>query len=275
MAEDTGTLVAETSTETEAAPLEETAADESAVEETVAEETETPAGVSEEDIAERIKAAVAEREAEWEEQRKGESYRREQTQAEQELNAATFGKVDNLIAWVAKQIDDGKTVAEIQQIRNPMVVQNIVNPLAAAVFSQQWEAQRTHFDDYVSKAFPDWKPSQESAKKLQQAVVSRDPAKLIRAHWDYMADAIKSVEVPKGVEAALKAEKEKARPAKAVAKEQQADEMRSAPRPSTGTGGGAGLAIGSFNAAAAAYNKGQITGKQYAEYAKQYGVPID
>lgn len=238
MAEDTGTLVAETSTETEAAPVElETVADESTVEETETEAAETPAGVSEDEVQERIKAAVAEQQAEWEAQRAQESYKREQTQAEQELQTAVFGRVDNLIDWVFKQFDDGKSLADVKQVRNPLVLRNIVEPLAAAVFSNQWEAQRTHFDAYVKKGFPDWKPSQDVAKKLERAVASRDPAQLIQAHWDYMADAIRSSEVPKGVEAALKAEKEKARPAKAVAKEQQADEMRATPRPSAGGGG--------------------------------------
>lgn len=278
MAEDTSSAVLEPSPEAEAAPVDEleTVANATEGDEPNAETQETVAEtVPLTEVEERVKAAIAEREAEWEAQQHRDNYKREQTAAEHELQNATFAKVDGLVGWIAKQLDDGKTVAEIQQIRNPLVLKNIAEPLAAAVFSQQWEAQRTHFDDYVKKAYPDWKPSQAAAKQLEQAVVSRDPARLVRAHWDYLADAIKSVEVPKGVDAALKAEKDKAKPAKAVLKEQEADERRAAtPRPTTGGGGAAGAVVTSMNDADRAYNRGEISGEQYAKYAQQYGVRL-
>jgi len=239
MVEDTSTAVLEPSTEIESAPETEPVDDISTVEELgdSEQETETLTREQAEQLAvERAEAAIAERETEWKSERERETYKREQQTAEVELNSAVFGKVDGLIGWVAKQIEDGRSVAEVRQARNPLVVQNIIEPLVAAVFSNQWQAQRSNFDAYVKSIAPDWKPSVELSKKLEQAVVSRDANQLQAAHWEYLADAVRSVEIPKGMEAALKAEKEKSKPAKAVAKEQRDDELRDRPRPSAGGG---------------------------------------
>ena len=190
---------------------------------------------------ERAASAVAEKEQEWKAQVSAETYKRELQASDRELGNDVFMRVDNLLGWAAKKfLDEGKTLAEVQQERAPEVIAKIVNPLVAAAFSNQWKAQGVHFDDYVQKVAPDWKPSVALAKSMENALASRDPNLLIKARWDYMADAIRSAEVPKGVAEALKAEKEKAKPGKAVAKEQQADAVRGSQRLPT-TGGGSAI----------------------------------
>ena len=238
--------------DTETAVLELPSVDESALEtETVDEsinegepnsedqETETLTREEAEKLAEdRATAAIAEKEAEWTAQRESETYKREIAASDQELQRALGSKVDGLIKWVGDQVENGRSVSEVLQARNPLVVQNIVEPLMAAAFSNQWEAQRTHFDAHVKGIAPEWKPSVELAKRMEQAVASRDPSRLIKAHYEYMADAIRSTEVPKGVAEALKAEKEKQKPGKAVAAEQKADAVRGSQKlPTSGTGG--------------------------------------
>ena len=193
---------------------------------------------------ERAASAVAEKEQEWKAQVSAETYKREVQVANRELGSAVFARVDNLLGWAAKKfVEEGKSLAEVQQERAPEVIERIVNPLLAAAFSQQWQEQGNHFDSYVQKVAPDWKPSVTLAKSMENALASRDPNLLIKARWDYMADAIRSAEVPKGVAEALKAEKEKAKPGKAVAKMQGTDAVIAAQRLPT-TGGGSAAPIG-------------------------------
>lgn len=232
------------------AVLEPTSVEEAAPEELEDESTNDELGDTEEpetltreqaiELAEeRAKAAVAEKEQEWKAQVSSETYKREVQAANRELGNDVFARVDNLLGWAAKKfLEDGKSLAEVQQERSPEVIQKIVNPLMAAAFSNQWEAQRTHFDAYVEKVAPEWKPSVQLAKRMEYALTQRNPGLLIEAHWEYMADAIRSTEVPKGVAEALKAEKEKQKPGKAVAAEQKADAVRGSQKlPTSGSGG--------------------------------------
>ena len=246
MALETDTLVLEPSTTEELAPEGETADESVNVDELTDEDQETETLTREQANAlaeERATAAIAEKEAEWTAQREAETYKREIAASDQELQRALGNKVDGLIKWVGDQVENGKSVSEVLQARNPLVVQNIVEPLMAAVFSNQWEAQRTHFDAHVKSIAPEWKPSVDLSKRMEQAVASRDPGRLIKAHWEYITDAVKSVEIPKGVAEALKAEKEKAKPGKAAANLKQSDAVRGSQRLPT-TGGGSAAPIG-------------------------------
>ncbi len=281
MAEDTAVLAAEPSTEVESAPEAETADEITNVEEIAEEQQETERDFDAEIKAAREEAANEAREAlrvELEETQTKARYQWQVTEAARYRQDAGVKALQNFAGWLTDQVSErGLTKAEVLQGMNPQVLANLSANLESMAATEQWQNIGDSFTSYVKKNYPDWKPSSQLTGQLESAMARRDPQQMFNARWEFMRAAIKETEAPGEVEKLLKAEREKSQKAKNVADTQSKDRERAgAGRPMTTSGGGMGAAgIASFNDAAAAYNKGQITGQQYAQYAKRYGVAID
>jgi len=280
VAEDTATLVAETSTEVESAPETETA-----VLTTIVEETETETEETDSDFEARLQTAREEaaneaREAlrvELEESQAKERYQREVTESARYRQETGVQALRNFAGWLTDQVTEkGLTKAEVLQGMNPQVLASLSSNLEAMAATEQWQNIGDSFGSYVKKQYPDWKPSPELTKKLESAMARRDSQQMFEARWEFMAAAIKDTVAPAETEKLLKAEREKSQKAQNVANTQAKDRERaSADRPMTTTGASAGgRAINSMEAADAAFNRGDLTSTQYGDYAKKFGVSL-
>lgn len=230
-----------------------------------------------EEVEKRIQAAIAEREAEWKAEQEAQGYKARVSEAEKVLGQTAARSIGNIIAWAAKQVEEGKTADEVMRLLNQQAVNAVAGPLAAAVSTQEYEARISLMDSYQQKVAPSWKPSVELVRQMERARNSGDPRTVFESQLDYIRQMVLETEGPKLSEKALKEREEQAKKAGTVAaKRQETAERAAKPGPTTGVGGNGtpARAITSMDAADAAYNRGEITGQQYAQYARRFGVEL-
>lgn len=244
---DEGTAVLDV-TETEQveneAPVEELETDElldESPETGESEEAETvEPGLSEDEVAERIKTAIAEREAEWKAEQEAQAYKYRITEAEKQLSQEAARGIGNMIAWAAKQVEEGKSAAEVLALVNQRAVNSLAGPLAAAVSTSEYEARIHLMDDYQKKTAPDWKPSVDLVRQMERARNTGDPRIVFESQLEYIRQMVVETEGPKLTEKALKEREEKAKKAGTVAqKKAETSERAARPGPTTGVGGNA------------------------------------
>lgn len=230
-----------------------------------------------EEVEKRIQAAIAEREAEWKAEQEAQGYKARVSEAEKVLGQTAARGIGNIVAWAVKQVEEGKTAAEVLSLVNPQAVNAVAGPLASAVSTQEYEARIALMDSYQQRVAPSWKPSVELMRQMERARNSGDPRTVFESQLDYIRQMVIETEGPKLSEKALKEREEQAKKAGTVAaKRQETAERAARPGPTTGVGGNGtpARAITSMDAADAAYNRGEITGQQYAQYARRFGVEL-
>lgn len=230
-----------------------------------------------EEVEKRVQQAIAEREAEWKAEQEAQGYKARVSEAEKVLGQYAARSIGNIVAWAAKQVEEGKTAAEVMGLLNQQAVAAVAGPLAAAVSTQEYEARISLMDSYQKKVAPSWKPSVELVRQMERARNSGDPRTVFESQLDYIRQMVIETEGPKLSEKALKEREEQAKKAGTVAaKRQETAERAARPGPTTGVGGNGtpARAITSMDAADAAYNRGEITGQQYAQYARRFGVEL-
>lgn len=230
-----------------------------------------------EEVEKRVQAAIAEREAEWKAEQEAQGYKARVSEAEKVLGQTAARSIGNIVAWAAKQVEEGKTAAEVMGLLNQQAVNAVAGPLAAAVSTQEYEARISLMDSYQQKVAPSWKPSVELVRQMERARNSGDPRTVFESQLDYIRQMVIETEGPKLSEKALKEREEQAKKAGTVAaKRQETAERAARPGPTTGVGvnGTPARAITSMDAADAAYNRGEITGQQYAQHARRFGVEL-
>lgn len=201
-------------------------------------EAETGAALTEEQVAERIQKAVSEREAEWKAQQEAETYKARLTESEKTLSFNASRSITNMVAWAAKQVEEGKSAQEVAALINARAVESIAGPMAAAVSTQEYEARIQMLDQYQKKQAPDWRPSAELVRKMETARSSGDPRKAFESQLDYLREMVLEAEGPKLVEKALKERDAKAKKAGDVAAlKADAEQKQSQGRPTSGVGG--------------------------------------
>jgi hypothetical protein len=282
MAEDTAVLDPETSTTDEAAPLEETAAELVNAEETGDENAETK-GISEEEINARIEAARQEERDRHDLELNKARKNSQLASASQYLANGAEAELDRFTAWFQNELEEGRRPRV-----NKAVIQNLARNLASAVettvSSTEWEAIGNHSQKWIAKNFPDYKPSQEFLRKTEKvmSLPVNDPNKADLAwslKWEEMEAAWASrmqPEIEKRAEALAKEMLAKNKSAAQVAQTKAGDQARAnAPAPTKTNGvSSPELVIANMDAADSAFNRGQLDSKQYAEYAKQFGVSL-
>lgn len=230
-----------------------------------------------EEVEKRVQQAIAEREAEWKAEQEAQGYKARVSEAEKVLGQYAARSIGNIVAWAAKQVEEGKTADEVMRLLNQHAVAAVAGPLAAAVSTQEYEARISLMDSYQQKVAPSWKPSVELVRQMERARNSGDPRTVFESQLDYIRQMVIETEGPKLSEKALKEREEQAKKAGTVAaKRQETAERAARPGPTTGVGGNGtpARAITSMDAADAAYNRGEITGQQYAQYARRFGVEL-
>ena len=230
-----------------------------------------------EEVEKRVQAAIAEREAEWKAEQEAQGYKARVSEAEKVLGQSAARSIGNIVAWAAKQVEEGKTAAEVMGLLNQQAVAAVAGPLASAVSTQEYEARISLMDSYQQKVAPSWKPSVELVRQMERARNSGDPRTVFESQLDYIRQMVIETEGPKLSEKALKEREEQAKKAGTVAaKRQETAERAARPGPTTGVGGNGtpARAITSMDAADAAYNRGEITGQQYAQHARRFGVEL-
>ena len=206
-------------------------------------ETKQDTGVPEDIVQERVRAAIEAEKATWENEKRVESYNFQSEQAQRELSSEVWRKVDGLIGWTFSEAEKGRDLTQIMQQRKRVVVEEIVNPLIAAAFNSQYPGWQHSLNQKVAKIAPEWKPTPAQAQALAYAMSTRNAETIVDAQLEYAIEAALAARLPVALKAAQEAEKEKAKPGKAVAKEQQADAVRGSQRLPT-TGGGSAAPIG-------------------------------
>lgn len=230
-----------------------------------------------EEVEKRVQAAIAEREAEWKAEQEAQGYKARVSEAEKVLGQTAARGIGNIVAWAVKQVEEGKTAAEVLSLVNPQAVNAVAGPLAAAVSTQEYEARIGLMDSYQQKVAPSWKPSVELVRQMERARNSGDPRIVFESQLDYIRQMVLETEGPKLSAAALKEREEQAKKAGTVAAKRQETAARAArPGPTTGVGGNGtpARAITSMDDNDAAYNRGEITGQQYAQNARRFGVEL-
>ena len=230
-----------------------------------------------EEVEKRIQAAIAEREAEWKAEQEAQGYKARVTEAERVLSQTAARSIGNIVAWAARQVEEGKTADEVMRLLNQQAVAAVAGPLASAVSTQEYEARIALMDSYQQRVAPSWKPSVELVRQMERARNSGDPRTVFESQLDYIRQMVIETEGPKLSEKALKEREEQAKKAGTVAaKRQETAERAARPGQTTGVGGNGtpARAITSMDAADAAYNRGEITGQQYAQYARRFGVEL-
>lgn len=230
-----------------------------------------------EEVEKRIQAAIAEREAEWKAEQEAQGYKARVTEAERVLSQTAARSIGNIVAWAARQVEEGKTADEVMRLLNQQAVAAVAGPLASAVSTQEYEARIALMDSYQQRVAPSWKPSVELVRQMERARNSGDPRTVFESQLDYIRQMVIETEGPKLSEKALKEREEQAKKAGTVAaKRQETAERAARPGPTTGVGGNGtpARAITSMDAADAAYNRGEITGQQYAQHARRFGVEL-
>lgn len=191
-----------------------------------------------EEVEKRVQAAIAEREAEWKAEQEAQGYKARVSEAEKVLGQSAARSIGNIIAWAAKQVEEGKTADEVMRLLNQQAVNAVAGPLAAAVSTQEYEARISLMDSYQQKVAPSWKPSVELVRQMERARNSGDPRTVFESQLDYIRQMVIETEGPKLSEKALKEREEQAKKAGTVAaKRQETAERAARPGPTTGVGG--------------------------------------
>lgn len=191
-----------------------------------------------EEVEKRVQQAIAEREAEWKAEQEAQGYKARVSEAEKVLGQTAARSIGNIIAWAAKQVEEGKTADEVMRLLNQQAVNAVAGPLAAAVSTQEYEARISLMDSYQQKVAPSWKPSVELVRQMERARNSGDPRTVFESQLDYIRQMVIETEGPKLSEKALKEREEQAKKAGTVAaKRQETAERAARPGPTTGVGG--------------------------------------
>ena len=191
-----------------------------------------------EEVEKRVQAAIAERESEWKAEQEAQGYKARVSEAEKVLGQSAARSIGNIVAWAAKQVEEGKTAAEVMGLLNQQAVNAVAGPLAAAVSTQEYEARISLMDSYQQKVAPSWKPSVELVRQMERARNSGDPRTVFESQLDYIRQMVIETEGPKLSEKALKEREEQAKKAGTVAaKRQETAERAARPGPTTGVGG--------------------------------------
>lgn len=191
-----------------------------------------------EEVEKRIQAAIAEREAEWKAEQEAQGYKARVTEAERVLSQTAARSIGNIVAWAAKQVEEGKTADEVMRLLNQQAVAAVAGPLASAVSTQEYEARIALMDSYQQRVAPSWKPSVELVRQMERARNSGDPRTVFESQLEYIRQMVIETEGPKLSEKALKEREEQAKKAGTVAAKRQETAARAAkPGPTTGVGG--------------------------------------
>lgn len=217
--------------------------------------------------------------AEVEEQQSIKALQQRVQQSEAWLQQRGVAEIKDIVKHFVNEVESGrKTGAEaLNELNDAYLQRGAAARMASAVMTEQLALARGVNESWVRERFPEWRIPTDLIKRRDLAAARLDTAELLRVENEIILRAAEENVVPKKAETLAKDIAAKNQKASEVAETRKRDADRaSADRPTTTTGGGTGgVGITSFNDAAAAYNKGQITGTQYASYAKQFGVPID
>lgn len=235
MAEDTAVLDTETPSAGDAAPVKETAAEPVNDGETGESDAETID--YEVDKARAVDEAVNAARADWESAQATERYKREVNDAAMYRRDAGVQSLRNFSGWLVDQVEKGASKADVLQAINPKVVADIASGLEAMVATEQWHLAGEHFDGFMKKEYPEWKPSQALVKSFETAMASRDPSRLFQSRWEWMKAALLETEVPKLVAKQLDEQRAKSKSAAQVAATKAGDTARANAAGPTNTNG--------------------------------------
>lgn len=183
--------------------------------------------------------AARQREAAEREQRAAQ-YRQRVAQADATFQQTGVQSLQNLVAWVEKQVNEGNTVAA-----NPQVLAAIAAPIQQAVHTAYWSQFANQAWAAVAEQAKGWKASPEMVTAYQDAAYSGDPAQLTKAIATLAQEAFKETEMPKLKEQWLKELK---------AEQQDAQKLATARKAQAGSNGQAPTRLGAGGAGRTNYD---------------------
>lgn len=185
-------VTAEEVPDTEAV-LADTATDlpDTEVEESPDTEVEQPRGISEEEIATRIKAERDRWESDlrttYEEQVRTQAAQERRTRAQELRTGTTAQQLQSIVAWAYKQGEEGHDFRF-----DPRSVGQLAQNMEAAVFQDQSDAWAGAFSAYLGQQFKDFRPSQQTAHRLASGFRDWNPAQVVEAQFEAMKEAVRA-----------------------------------------------------------------------------------
>jgi hypothetical protein len=149
-------------------------------------------------------------------------------------------------------------------------VNSIWNEMSGAVFQEQADAWKDHFETYLDRNHKDFKTPREMERQLRGHTEQWNPNGIVQTQFAVLEAAVRADMEPKiraEVEAELREERKTADAKKA------SNDARTTPKPTavSGTAGGGGR-ITTMDDADNAWNDGLINIDQYRDYRKKFGV---
>lgn len=183
----------------------------------------------------------------------------------------------NLVEWAGKQVgkavkaayDRGDNVdvdaiaALVGSQMQEIAVRNHVAAMQAHVLQDTFDSLAGHFDAFLKKEYPDWRPDNDMQSKFAREVASKDANRTYLALYEKMRAAVLESEVPKKLEVERKASEEKNKKGEAV-KNLQNPPKSGGPAKVNGAGNPPKLTVDTA---------GSIADKRRA-FEEQYGIPF-
>lgn len=159
------------------------------------------------------------------------TYTAQLTQAVRDRQGEAHRALSSMLKWAFDQGENGKEFAP-----NPQVVDALSQRLERMAFHAEWQALAQHGTAYITKLAPKYRPSQESAAKVQRALVGQDPAQMTNALLDQWFEAARE-SVRDEVRAEI--ERESAEAGKTAALRDAEAKRKAQAKPTNVTGAGA------------------------------------
>lgn len=153
---------------------------------------ETPEPSFEERLKEERTKWEAELRAEYQEQANAQAAQARRTQAQQLRTGQTANRLASIAKWAFDQGEQG------HEFRfDPRSVNQLALEMEAAVFQDQSDAWSAAFNAYLGRNHNDFKPSRETARKLEVAFRDWNPGAAVDAQFTAISEAIRAELEPK------------------------------------------------------------------------------
>lgn len=176
------------------------------------------------------------------------------------LNEVGMSQIRNLVLWAGKQVNDGKDPEAVAAQVQRVAVQTHIEQMQGYVLQETFDQLANHFDTFVQKKYPDYRPDNAALSKYTKEVASKQAERAYMALYERMLDTILAVEVPKRLEEERKAAETKAKKGETVQKLQNPPKVAT---PAKVNGELAGRTYSNMQALDSAFANDEITFDEY------------
>lgn len=271
MAEDTLTLAPDTSgeaVEDQVQTLDPETETLSETEDTGADEQDT------EDFEAKLEAArtEAKEEAKRELERDTliQSHKQRTVAANQWLSQNATNEIRKMVTFFAKEAESKGAAEALLQLDPDNLMRGLAGQLAGHVQTREVTGTDQLEDQILADTYKDWRTPTDLIRRKEAALASGDSIEFRKVRFEILRRAVLENDVPNEAKKLTAAEQSKKQKASEVTNLQKV----STSGPTKVGGTAVKPSIGSMNQADAAFNKGEISSKEYGELAKRFGVSL-